>query len=122
MPRVPGTGPAVEGGVGNILNGPCGPRAGGAYVRQAIGEVVAPALIDFHPELLILSAGFDAHVDDPLASVALETEDFAWATRELLRVADMICGGRVVSCLEGGYDLHALGEACAAHVRELLAA
>ena len=72
------------------------PMASGVDFRHAIGEVVAPALIDFHPDMLIISAGFDAHVDDPLASVALETEDFAWATRELIRIADMVCGGRVV--------------------------
>jgi len=122
VPLYPGTGAPSERGVGNILNVPLRPMAGGPEFRHAIGEVVVPALIDFHPDLLILSAGFDAHIDDPLASIALETEDFAWATRELIRVADMVCGGRVVSCLEGGYDLHALGEACAAHVRELMMA
>ncbi len=122
VPLYPGTGAPGERGVGNILNVPLRPMSGGTEFRHAIGEVVAPALIDFHPDMLIISAGFDAHVDDPLASVALETEDFAWATRELIRIADMVCGGRVVSCLEGGYDLHALGEACAAHVRELMAA
>lgn len=122
MPLFPGTGAHDERGLGNILNVPLHPMAGSTEFRHALREVIVPALVQFDPNLLIISAGFDAHIDDPLASVALETEDFAWATTELLRFADTACDGRVVSCLEGGYDLHALGEASAAHVRALLAA
>lgn len=122
MPLYPGTGTSSERGVGNIVNAPLAPMAGGPEFRHALGEIIGPPLIDFAPELLIISAGFDAHVDDPLASLTLETEDFVWATGELMRIADMVCGGRIVSCLEGGYDLHALGEAAAAHVRTLMAA
>ena len=121
-PLYPGTGALSERGVGNILNVPLPPMADGEEFRHALAERIGPALIEFHPDLLIISAGFDAHADDPLASLVLETEDFAWATRELMRIADMVCDGRIVSCLEGGYDLHALGEAAAAHVRELMAA
>ena len=122
MPLYPGTGASNERGLGNILNVPLHTMAGSSEFRHAWREVIVPALVTFDPNLLIISAGFDAHVDDPLASVALETEDFAWATTELLNFADTACDGRVVSCLEGGYDLHALGEACVAHVRALLAA
>ncbi len=121
-PLYPGTGAVSERGVGNIVNVPLPPMADGEAFRHALAERIGPALIDFAPELLIISAGFDAHADDPLASLVLETEDFAWATRELMRIADQVCDGRIVSCLEGGYDLHALGEATAAHVRELMAA
>ena len=121
-PLYPGTGALSERGVGNILNVPLPPMADGEQFRHALAERIGPALIEFDPDLLIISAGFDAHADDPLASLVLETEDFAWATRELMRIADMVCDGRIVSCLEGGYDLHALGEAAAAHVRELMAA
>ncbi|EDP61486.1 histone deacetylase superfamily protein [alpha proteobacterium BAL199] len=122
MPLYPGTGARGERGVGNILNVPLHPMAGSEEFRQAYSEVILPALVNFDPDLLMISAGFDAHVDDPLASIALVTEDFAWITRELLRVADRVCDGKVVSCLEGGYDLQALGDGCAAHVRALLAA
>lgn len=121
-PLYPGTGAVSERGVGNILNVPLPPMAAGDAFRHALAERIGPAIIDFDPDLLIISAGFDGHADDPLASLVLETEDFAWATRELMRIADMVCDGRVVSCLEGGYDLHALGEAAAAHVRALMTA
>ena len=80
-----------------------------------------PALDAFKPQLLLVSAGFDAHRRDPLAQLRLETEDFAWISRELVRLASRHCGGRLVSTLEGGYDLDALRESSIAHVRELLA-
>ncbi|NQW10258.1 MAG: histone deacetylase family protein [Alphaproteobacteria bacterium] len=122
MPLYPGTGAVSERGVGNIVNVPLPPMAGGPEFRHALGEIIGPALIAFAPELLIISAGFDAHADDPLALLTLETADFTWATKELMRIAELVCDGRIVSCLEGGYDLHALGEATAAHVRALMAA
>jgi acetoin utilization deacetylase AcuC-like enzyme len=122
MPLYPGTGAASERGQGNIVNAPLPPMSGGVAFRQALGERILPALELFAPELLIISAGFDAHRDDPLASLMLETEDFVWATAELMRVADTVCGGRVVSCLEGGYDLEALAQSTAAHVQQLMTA
>lgn len=121
-PLYPGTGKRSERGVGNIVNCPLAPMAGGPEFRAAISEIIVPALIDFHPEMLLISAGFDAHIDDPLASLRLEDEDFAWVTKELMRVADMVCDGRIVSTLEGGYDLDALASSTAAHVRALMTA
>lgn len=122
MPLYPGTGSRTERGVGNICNAPLPPYAGSAEFRQAMEEIVLPGLERFRPELLMISAGFDAHRDDPLASLEFETEDYFWATQELCRLAEAVCGGRVVSTLEGGYDLAALGASAAAHVRALMAA
>ena len=119
MPCYPGTGAVAETGVaGNIVNAPLRPGAGGDAFREAWAERILPALAAFAPELLVISAGFDAHRDDPLAELRLETADFAWITEELIGVA----GGRVVSVLEGGYDLDALAAAAAAHVRVLMGA
>lgn len=122
MPLYPGTGAATERGVGNIVNAPLAPMSGSVEFRQAMTDRILPAVTAFKPELLIISAGFDAHRDDPLASLMLETRDFTWVTKRLMNVADEVCGGRIVSCLEGGYDLHALAEATAAHVRQLMKA
>ena len=122
-PCYPGTGDAREHGVaGNIVNAPLAPRSDGAAFRAAWRDVILPALDRFAPELLIISAGFDAHRDDPLAQLRVETEDFAWLTGELALLANRHCGGRVVSVLEGGYDLDALAESATAHVRALMAA
>ncbi len=120
MPLYPGTGAANERGQGNIVNAPLAPMSGGAEFRQTMSDRILPALEAFQPELLIISAGFDAHRDDPLASLMLETEDFVWVTKELMAVAKKVCGGKVVSCLEGGYDLQALATATAAHVKQLM--
>ncbi len=122
MPLYPGTGTRAERGVGNICNAPLPPYAGSAEFRLAMTEIVLPALTAFRPELILISAGFDAHRADPLASLEFETEDFYWATRELCALAAEQCGGRVVSSLEGGYDLAALADSAAAHVRALMAA
>jgi acetoin utilization deacetylase AcuC-like enzyme len=122
MPLYPGTGAASETGRGNIHNFPLAPGAAGVAFRAAFRDGLLPALDAFKPEFLLLSAGFDAHVDDPLAQLRLETEDYAWATAELLALAKRHCQGRVVSSLEGGYDLAALAAAAAAHVRALMAA
>jgi len=122
MPLYPGTGSASERGADgqNICNVPLRPGAGSAAFREAIGQGVLPALRAFRPELILVSAGFDAHARDPLANLALQTADFAWVTRELLAAADECCQGRLASVLEGGYDLAALADSAAAHVAELM--
>jgi acetoin utilization deacetylase AcuC-like enzyme len=122
MPLYPGTGARSERGVGNICNAPLPPFAGGDVFRDAYEEIVLPALDRFKPELIMISAGFDAHRADPLASLELEAEDFGWVTERLLEMARTHCGGRLVSTLEGGYDLEALAESSAAHVTALLGA
>ena len=121
-PLYPGTGSASERGVGNIVNVPLDPGANGAEFRVALREFILPALRDFGPDFILISAGFDGHREDPLANLNLTEEDFAWATREILAVADDCCAGRVVSTLEGGYDLDALAASISAHVRALMAA
>lgn len=122
-PLYPGTGRESETGVaGNIVNVVLPPMAGSQEFRDAMAGRVLPALRAFEPDLVMISAGFDAHVADPLAHLNLVDEDYAWVTRELLAVANDVCGGRVVSTLEGGYDLHALARASAAHVAALMVA
>ncbi len=120
FPCYPGTGAASETGVGNIVNVPLAPGSGTAAFRAAWSDVILPALDAFVPELIIVSAGFDAHKADPLAQLRLETEDFRWLTEALMDRARTHCGGRLVSVLEGGYDLKALAECAAAHVRTLM--
>ncbi len=123
MPLYPGTGSVEErGAAGNIVNVPLAPMSGSTEFRRAWGETLLPKLHEFAPDFILVSAGFDAHEDDPLANLRLSTEDFAWATSEILALARSHCGGRVVSTLEGGYDLNALAAAAAAHVRALMAA
>jgi acetoin utilization deacetylase AcuC-like enzyme len=122
-PLYPGTGHARERGIdGNVANVPLRPNSGSAQFRQAWGDTILPQLDRFAPDLVIVSAGFDGHRVDPLAQLNLETEDFAWITRELLAIADRHAQGRLVSALEGGYDLDALADATQAHVRELMRA
>jgi acetoin utilization deacetylase AcuC-like enzyme len=121
-PCYPGTGAASDTGVGNIFNAPLPPGSTGAAFRAAWDGILLPALETFAPDLLIVSAGFDAHKADPLAQLRLETADFAWLTERLMGIADRHCGGRLVSVLEGGYDLVALAACAAAHVRTLLQA
>ncbi|MGH7185790.1 MAG: histone deacetylase family protein, partial [Pseudomonadota bacterium] len=121
-PLYPGTGAADETGVGNICNVPLAPMSGSREFRAGFEQAILPALRRFQPELLLISAGFDAHENDPLASLRLHEEDYRWATEALLEVADECCGGRVVSTLEGGYDLEALAASAVAHVRALMAA
>jgi acetoin utilization deacetylase AcuC-like enzyme len=122
MPLYPGTGDPSEHGAGNILNVALEPGSGGPEFLAAWNRVIIPALLDFAPELLVISAGFDAHRRDPLANLAVSTEDFARVTEALCDAADRACGGRVVSMLEGGYDLDALAASAAAHVRALMRA
>ena len=119
-PLYPGTGGADETGVAdNVINVPLDEGTNGRGFRVAMEGRVLPRIDAFRPELILISAGFDAHRDDPLAGLALVEEDFAWITGALCDVADKHCAGRVVSCLEGGYDLPALGASAAAHVNVL---
>jgi acetoin utilization deacetylase AcuC-like enzyme len=112
---------AWESGVANnVVNMPLAPRTEGPEFRAAWADRILPALDAFAPELLIISAGFDAHGADPLAQLRLYVPDFIWVTEALLAVADRHCPGRVVSLLEGGYDLDALAMSVAAHVRSLM--
>jgi len=121
-PCYPGTGERWEHGVANnIVNAPLPPRSDSSAFRSAWADTILPALDGFAPDLLIISAGFDAHRDDPLAQLRVETEDFAWLTHELRHIARRHCKGRIVSVLEGGYDLDALASSVAAHVRALMA-
>ena len=119
-PCYPGTGAAGERGLGNIVNAPLPPGATGAAFRAAWDGTILPALDAFAPGLIIVSAGFDAHLADPLAELRLETADFGWITGRLLDLARTHCAGRLVSVLEGGYDLDALAASAALHVRTLL--
>ena len=120
-PCYPGTGSPRDHGVAdNIVNVQLAPGAGSERFRAAWADRIIPALEAWRPELLVISAGFDAHRSDPLAELRVETEDFAWLTERLLAVADVHTGGRVVSVLEGGYDLTALAASTAAHVRTLM--
>jgi acetoin utilization deacetylase AcuC-like enzyme len=121
-PLYPGTGASSETGVGNIVNAPLRPNAGSPEFRHAFSNLILPALADFRPDFLIISAGFDAHRRDPLAQLNLTENDYDWVTRQLAALAGRLCGRRVVSSLEGGYDLQALGASAAAHVRALMAA
>jgi len=121
MPLFPGTGALSETGDFNtIVNAPLRPGDGGAAFRAAFEERILPRLADFQPELIVVSAGFDAHMRDPLANLNLEEGDFAWATQKIMDIADRFAGGRVVSVLEGGYDLEALANSAAAHVTALM--
>jgi acetoin utilization deacetylase AcuC-like enzyme len=121
-PLYPGTGSPSETGVGNIFNVPLRPMAGSVEFRRAFNEHILPALEDFRPDFVIISAGFDAHRRDPLAQLQLHEDDYGWVTEQLARLAARHCEGRVVSALEGGYDLEALKASSAAHVRALMAA
>ncbi|HKG74397.1 MAG TPA: histone deacetylase family protein [Aestuariivirgaceae bacterium] len=120
MPLYPGTGDRTERGVGNIFNAPLRAGDGSQQFRDAMKTLILPALDDFAPDLLIISAGFDAHRDDPLASLELTEEDFVWATLYLMDAAHRHADGRVVSLLEGGYDLKALAASVAVHVQALM--
>ncbi len=121
MPLFPGTGAQSESGVaGNICNAPLRAGDGGAAFRAALHERIFPALEAFAPDLVLLSAGFDAHAADPLGGLELTAEDFAWVTLQLGEIAHRFCAGRMVSMLEGGYDLEALGQASARHIAALM--
>jgi acetoin utilization deacetylase AcuC-like enzyme len=121
MPLYPGTGAVSERGEHNsIVNAPLRPGDGGDQFRAAFETAILPRLCDFRPDLVIISAGFDAHMRDPLANLNLTEPDFAWATQKLMEIADQSAQGRVVSVLEGGYDLEGLARSVAAHVTALM--
>ncbi len=122
MPLYPGTGRREERGeLGKIVNVPLSYGDGGIEFRTAIKEGILPALNEFEPEILFISAGFDAHVNDPLAGMRLVEDDFWWVTNQLMEIADAHCEGRIISVLEGGYDLDALAASASAHLSALMA-
>lgn len=123
MPLWPGSGaPDEKGAFDNIMNLPLAPETDGQAMRKLYRETVLPHLWAFRPDLLVISAGFDAHSSDPLAQLNWRVEDFAWITQKLCALAAELCQGRVVSVLEGGYDLPALAASAKAHVEKLLEA
>ena len=123
MPLYPGTGAPSERGIhGNIVNVALAPGDGSDEFRDAFEIGILPRLAAFQPELVIVSAGFDAHWRDPLADINLREADFAWATRKLMEIAERHAGNRIVSVLEGGYDLDGLAKSAAAHVAALMGA
>jgi len=122
MPLFPGTGAVSETGVGNIVNAPLVKGDGGPEFREAMRSRILPKLDAFRPDLILVSAGFDAHIHDPLAGLRLREDDFDWITQEILAAAHKHCGGRVVSILEGGYLLDALAASAAVHLRGLMRA
>lgn len=120
MPLYPGTGAKSETGAGNIVNAPLAPATGSDIFREAFNTRVLPAIDSFVPDLIIISAGFDAHHRDPLAEINLVEDDFDWATGQLMDRARRHSSNRLVSLLEGGYDLHGLAFSVAAHVGRLM--
>jgi len=123
MPLFPGTGAADERGEHDtIVNAPLASEDGSAQFRAAFERRILPQLAKFAPELVVISAGFDAHYRDPLASLNLRADDFDWVTRKLMDIAERTAQGRIVSVLEGGYDLQGLKESVAAHVTALMGA
>jgi acetoin utilization deacetylase AcuC-like enzyme len=121
MPLYPGTGAADERGCGNIFNYPLAAGAGGAEFLSGWRDVLLPAMLAAQPELIIISAGFDAHRADPLATLNVNTADFATLTDDIIRLAEETSEGRILSLLEGGYDLTALADSCAVHLDRLSA-
>jgi acetoin utilization deacetylase AcuC-like enzyme len=121
MPLYPWSGDKSETGVkNNVVNAPLSPNTGSDHFREAFKSRVLPAIADFSPDLIIISAGFDAHHRDPLAQINLVGEDFDWATGRILEMADKYAGNRVVSLLEGGYDLEGLAESAAMHILRMM--
>ncbi len=116
MPHYPGTGAAGETGAGNIFNVPLAASDDGEVFAAAMRDVILPALKNFSPDLVMISAGFDAHINDPLGGLRLQVEDFVWITEELCSIAETCSNGRLISFLEGGYELAALARCAAAHV------
>ena len=123
MPLWPGTGRHDERGkYDNVLNLPLPPNSDGSYMRSIYREQVFPKIRSFSPDLILLSAGFDAHIDDPLAELKWDVDDFVWITREVCNLATDCCSSRVVSILEGGYNLDALAACTKAHIENLIEA
>ncbi len=119
-PHYPGTGQPNEKGVGNLINIPLPAGTAGKAYRNIFSENVIPALKNFKPQLILASAGFDAHRDDPLASIKLTKEDYQWIGNQLSSIANECCGGKVISMLEGGYNLPALAESTVSYLRAFL--
>lgn len=122
FPFYPGTGAEDETGVGNVFNVPLADGAGSVHFRRGMERIVLPALEEFNPDLIVVSAGFDGHARDPLANIRLEEEDFEWITGKLVDIAGEYCEGRIVSSLEGGYDLDSLSSSVTAHLTALMRA
>jgi acetoin utilization deacetylase AcuC-like enzyme len=120
MPLYPGTGAKDEVGVGNIVNAPLRPYAKGENFKEAVRSRIFPALHEFRPDIILISAGFDAHHRDPLAQIDLVGEDFDWITAELMGIAGKYANNRIVSVLEGGYDLEGLAESAGLHIARLM--
>jgi len=120
MPLYPGTGAREETGVGNIINAPLSPNTGSDNFREAVKARVLPALENFRPDLVLVSAGFDAHYRDPLAQINLVGDDFDWITGRLMEIAGKYAGNRLVSVLEGGYDLEGLAESAGLHIARMM--
>jgi len=120
MPLYPGTGALGETGVGNIFNAPLRAGDGGSAFKEAFRQRILPAVDNFAPDLLLISAGFDAHYRDPLAGLELVADDFDWVTGKLMELAGKHCDNRIVSLLEGGYDLEGLAESASSHVNRLM--
>jgi acetoin utilization deacetylase AcuC-like enzyme len=121
MPLYPGTGAVSERGkFNNIVNAPLRAGDGGDAFREAMETTIFPRLREFKPDLLVISAGFDAHTRDPLANLNLVEADYSWVTKKLMEIADGSANGRIVSMLEGGYDLQGLARSAAAHVTALM--
>ena len=120
MPLFPGTGAKDEVGAGNIFNAPLSAQSSGNLFREAFRARILPALENMRPDLIIISAGFDAHHRDPLAEINLTEDDFDWATGKLMDIAQRCCDNRLVSLLEGGYDLVGLAESGASHINRLM--
>lgn len=120
MPLFPGTGAKDETGAGNIVNAPLSPHAGSDHFREAFRSRILPALHNLNPDLVLISAGFDAHHRDPLAQINLTADDFDWATGKLMDIVAQSCDNRLVSVLEGGYDLVGLAESATTHVQRLM--
>ncbi|PWL19136.1 acetoin utilization protein [Falsochrobactrum shanghaiense] len=119
-PLFPGTGAKDETGIGNIVNAPLSAHTGSREFREAFNSRILPALDNFRPDLILISAGFDAHYRDPLAQINLDVADFDWATGRLMERAEKFCDHRLVSVLEGGYDLEGLSQSASAHITRLL--
>lgn len=120
-PLYPGTGALSETGeYGTIVNAPLNAGDGSEQFRDAVESVILPRIHDFGPDLIVISAGFDAHWRDPLASLNLSESDFGWATRKLMDMAERHCGRRIVSLLEGGYDLEGLAKSVSFHLDALM--
>ena len=119
-PLYPGTGLPEDNIAGRVLNIPLSAGDGSLRFREIYEQQILPAVRSFQPDLLMISAGFDAHKDDPLAQINLETADFGWTTHELVKIANECCGGKIVSVLEGGYNLAALSDGVGAHLKNLM--